>query len=58
MAGGGSQLNGLDRLAAGRNRPAGAVADNPETAIVLGSGKTLEVIGIMQSLNGYRKVRK
>jgi rod shape-determining protein MreB len=34
------------------------IADNPETAIVLGAGKSLEEIGILQSLNGYRHKRR
>jgi rod shape-determining protein MreB len=58
MAGGGSQLNGLDRLLHQATGLTVRVADNPETAIVLGSGKTLEEISILQSLNGYRKFRR
>jgi rod shape-determining protein MreB len=58
MAGGGSQLNGLDRLLHQETGLQVRVADNPETAIVLGSGKYLEEIGFLQSVNGYRKLRK
>jgi rod shape-determining protein MreB len=58
MAGGGSQLNGLDRLLRQETGLHVRIADNPETAIVLGSGKTLEEISILQGLNGYGKMRK
>jgi rod shape-determining protein MreB len=58
MAGGSSQLNGLDRLLRHETGLSVRVADNPETAIVLGSGKSLEEIGILQRLNGYSKLSK
>lgn len=42
MTGGGSQLRGLDRLLNTETGLQIRVADNPETAIVLGTGKSLE----------------
>ncbi len=52
MAGGGSQLRGLDRLIHAETGLNVRVADNPETAIALGTGKTLESMEILQNLNG------
>src|SRR5690606_9253255 len=57
MAGGASQLRGLDRLLRQETGLNVSLADNPETAIVLGTGKTLDSIRIMQSLNGYTHSR-
>ena len=31
------------------------LADNPETAIVLGSGKSLDELHTLQSMNGFQK---
>ncbi len=53
MAGGGSQLNGLDELLRRETGLQVHLADNPETAIVLGTGKTLDSIRILQNLNGF-----
>ncbi len=52
MAGGGSQLRGLDRLIHHETGLPVRVADNPETAIAIGTGKTLESMEILQNLNG------
>jgi len=52
MAGGGSQLRGLDRLLHMETGLNVRVADNPETAIALGTGKTLESMELLQNLNG------
>ncbi|MEN6627860.1 MAG: rod shape-determining protein [Candidatus Sumerlaeia bacterium] len=53
MAGGGSQLKGLDTLIASETGLNVRLADNPETAIVMGTGKTLDSIKILQNLNGF-----
>ncbi|HOE96073.1 MAG TPA: rod shape-determining protein [Candidatus Sumerlaeota bacterium] len=53
MAGGGSQLKGLDTLLMQETGLNVQLADNPETAIVLGTGKTLDSIRILQNLNGF-----
>jgi rod shape-determining protein MreB and related proteins len=55
MAGGGSQLRGLDRLLRQETGLGVRLADNPETAIVLGTGKALDSLPILKSLNvnGY-----
>jgi rod shape-determining protein MreB len=55
MAGGGSQLRGLDELLAHETGLNVRLADNPETAIVLGTGKALDSVPILksQNLNGY-----
>lgn len=42
LAGGGAQLQGLDQILINETGLNVRVADNPETAIVLGTGKTLE----------------
>jgi len=52
LAGGGAQLRGLDRLLRSETGLNVRLADNPETAIVLGTGKSLESIEIFKSLNG------
>jgi rod shape-determining protein MreB and related proteins len=57
MAGGGSQLKGLDTLLRAETGLNVRLADNPETAIVLGTGKTLDSIRILQNLNGFNQRR-
>lgn len=58
MAGGGSQLKGLDSLIRAETGLPVRVCDNPETAIVLGSGKTLDMMELLARLNnGYRTYR-
>jgi rod shape-determining protein MreB len=55
MVGGASQLRGLDILLANETGLSVNLADNPETAIVLGTGKTLDSIELLSRLNGMRK---
>ena len=55
MAGGASQLRGLDTLIASETGLQVRLADNPETAIVLGSGKALDSIAFLQSLNTFSR---
>ncbi|MCL5271014.1 MAG: rod shape-determining protein [bacterium] len=57
MAGGGSQLKGLDSLLRQETGLDVRLADNPETAIVLGTGKTLDSIEILQNLDGFSSRR-
>ncbi len=57
MAGGGSQLKGLDTLLRQETGLNVRVADNPETAIVLGTGKTLDEMKYLQNLNGFTVYR-
>lgn len=52
MTGGGAQLRGLDRLIEHETGLQVSVADNPETAIVLGTGKTLEYNYARERKNG------
>lgn len=54
MAGGGAQLTGLDKVLQAETGLNVRLADNPETAIALGTGKTLDSIEILQNLNGSR----
>lgn len=54
MAGGGAQLKGLDQVIANETGLTVRLADNPETAIVLGTGKTLESIETLIAENGSR----
>lgn len=57
LAGGGAQLKGLDQVLRTETGLNVRLADNPETAICLGTGKTLESIEILQnlnSLNGFK----
>ena len=42
LTGGGALLRNLDRGSARRDRPAGLVAENPLTSVVLGAGKMLD----------------
>ena len=54
LAGGGSQLRGMDTLL---NKETGLLvrlAENPETAIVLGAGKQLDSIHLMQQIKTKR----
>ena len=53
MAGGGSQLKGLDTLLQQETGLTVHLADNPETAIVLGTGKSLDSIQMLQKLGGF-----
>jgi len=55
MAGGGSQLQGLDTLLHAETGLPVRLADNPETAIVLGTGKVLESLELLSRLNGMRR---
>jgi len=57
MAGGGSQLKGLDSLLRAETGLPVRVCENPETAIVLGAGKTLDSLHLLNRLNGYRPYR-
>lgn len=52
LAGGGAQLAGLDQVLANETGLNVRLADNPETAIVLGTGKTLDSIETLISRNG------
>jgi rod shape-determining protein MreB len=56
LAGGGAQLRGLDRVLRAETGLNVRLADNPETAIVLGTGKNLE-FGSLQSRNGLKSYR-
>lgn len=47
MAGGSSQLRGLDTLLASETNLTVRLTDNPETAVVLGTGKSLDDIDIL-----------
>ncbi|MBN1516255.1 rod shape-determining protein [Candidatus Sumerlaeota bacterium] len=49
MAGGGSQLRGLDTLLQAETGMNVRLADNPETAIVLGTGKSLDMFDMLRS---------
>ena len=53
MAGGGSQLKGLDTLLHKETGLKVRLPDNPETAIALGTGKTLDSIKFLKNLNGF-----
>lgn len=55
LAGGGAQLRGLDTLLANETGLPVRVSENPETAIVLGTGKQLDSIHLMQKVNMNRK---
>lgn len=57
MAGGGSQLKGLDSLLRTETGLPIRVCENPETAIVLGAGKALDSIELLSRLNGSRPYR-
>jgi rod shape-determining protein MreB len=57
MAGGGSQLQGLDTLLHAETGLAVRLADNPETAIVLGTGKVLDSTELLSRLDGLRGLR-
>lgn len=51
MAGGGSQLRGLDKLLQKETGLPVRLAENPETAIVLGTGRMLESLEMLSRLN-------
>jgi rod shape-determining protein MreB len=55
MAGGGSQLQGLDTLLHAETGLPVRLADNPETAIVLGTGKVLESLELLSRIDGMRR---
>ena len=55
LAGGGAQLRGLDTLLSTETGLPVRVCENPETAIVLGTGKQLDSIQLMQQINTARK---
>jgi rod shape-determining protein MreB len=55
MAGGGSQLQGLDTLLHAETGLPVRLADNPETAIVLGTGRVLESLELLSRLDGMRR---
>jgi rod shape-determining protein MreB len=54
MAGGGSQLRGLDSLLSAETNLQVRVTDNPQTAVVLGTGKTLDSIEILARYENIR----
>lgn len=54
MAGGGSQLQGLDTLLHAETGLPVRLADNPETAIVLGTGKVLESLELLSRVDGTK----
>jgi rod shape-determining protein MreB len=54
MAGGSSQLRGLDTLLSSETNLKVRVTDNPETAVVLGTGKTLDSIEILAKYENVR----
>ena len=54
MIGGASQLRGLDSLISTETNLTARLSDNPETAVVLGTGKTLDSIEILARYEGVR----
>jgi len=54
MAGGSSQLRGMDSLLSSETNLNVRVTDNPETAVVLGTGKTLDSIEILARYENVR----
>lgn len=54
MAGGSSQLRGLDSLLSAETNLQVRVTDNPQTAVVLGTGKTLDSIEILARYENIR----
>jgi len=55
LAGGGAQLRGLDTLLAAETGLPVRVCENPETAIVLGTGKQLDSIHLMEKISITRR---
>lgn len=53
MAGGSSQLRGLNTLISRETGLSCYVSSNPETAVVEGAGKTLESLNLMSRFNGH-----
>ncbi len=54
MIGGASQLRGMDSLISAETNLTARLSDNPETAVVLGTGKTLDSIEILARYEGVR----
>ena len=54
LAGGGSQLRGMDTLLSAETGLPVRVCENPETAIVLGTGKQLDSIHLLQRISSKR----
>ncbi|HBF33057.1 TPA: rod shape-determining protein [Candidatus Sumerlaeota bacterium] len=54
LAGGGAQLRGLDTLLSAETGLPVMIAENPETAIVLGAGKQLDSIHLMEQIKTKR----
>ncbi len=55
MAGGSSQLRGLDTLLSTESGLPVYVCSNPETAVVEGTGKTLESLTLLSRHNGHKR---
>ncbi len=55
MAGGGSQLQGMDTLLASETGLPVRLSENPETAIVLGTGKTLDSLEMLSKLESMKR---
>jgi len=54
MAGGGSQLRGMDKILQKETGLPVRMAENPETAIVLGTGRMLESLEMLGRLDGMK----
>jgi rod shape-determining protein MreB len=58
LAGGGAQLRGLNTLLAAETGLPVRIAENPETAIVLGAGKQLDSIALMEQISKHSSFHK